>query len=114
MPKLGPSPWDDQGYLLGNLEPRLPGSSLGTPGHSFRGMQLESAGEVTVNQGNSVVVNDTNITDNSIVLFGLKTVGGTPAAAPYVFAKTAGTSFTVRAGTGDTSVYNYFIINLDT
>jgi hypothetical protein len=45
-----------------------------------------------------------------VVAMSLKTVGGTPAGAPYIFAKTNGTSFTVRAPAGDTSVYNWVII----
>jgi len=68
------------------------------------------SGTFTANGATSVVVNTPFITDNSVVVITLKTVGGTPAASPYLFAKTNGTSFTVRAAAGDTSVYNYTIM----
>lgn len=70
---------------------------------------FQSTGTVTVNGASSVVVSNAAITKTSVVSFGLNTVGGTPAAAPYMFAATPGTSFTVRAGAGDTSTYSYEI-----
>lgn len=57
-----------------------------------------------------VVVADTRITANSIVDFGLKTVGGAPAGLPYLSAVTPGTGFTVKVFAGDTSTYNYRIV----
>ena len=69
----------------------------------------KSEGTFTANGATSVVVADKNYNSASTIRFGLKTVGGTPAGSPYVFAYTAGTSFTVRAVAGDTSVYNYVI-----
>jgi hypothetical protein len=68
-------------------------------------------GTFTANGATAVVVADTNITANSVVMFGLKTVGGTPAGAPFMSAVTPGTGFSVKAAAGDTSVYNYLIIN---
>jgi hypothetical protein len=59
----------------------------------------------------AVVVLDANITANSVVIFTLKTVGGTPAGAPYLSAVTAGTGFSFKAVAGDTSTYNYVILN---
>ena len=59
----------------------------------------------------AVVVVDANITANSVVVFTLKTAGGTPAGAPFLSAVTAGTGFSFKAAAGDTSTYNYVIIN---
>ncbi len=69
-----------------------------------------TCGTFTANGATSVVVNTAAASDTMIVVMSLKTVGGTPAAAPYIFAKTNGTSFSVRAAAGDTSVYNWAII----
>lgn len=60
--------------------------------------------------GSSVTVTNANITANSTVTFGLKTVGGTIAGAPFMLTVTPGTGFTVNAGASDTSTYNYTII----
>jgi hypothetical protein len=69
-----------------------------------------TCGTFTANGATSVVVTTTAASDTMIVVMSLKTVGGTPAGAPYVFTKTNGTSFSVRAPAGDTSVYNWAII----
>jgi hypothetical protein len=66
-----------------------------------------SEGTFTANGATSVVVADKSITSRSCIVFTLKTVGGTPAGSPYLFAVTPGTGFTVRAVAGDTSIYNY-------
>ncbi len=65
-------------------------------------------GTFTANSGSAVTVTNANITANSVVTFGLKTVGGTPAA-PFMVTVTPGTGFTVNSGGSDTSVYNYAI-----
>lgn len=70
------------------------------------------AGTVTVNGATGVVVNTTAITANSVIEYGLKTVGGTPGGKPYESAVSVGTSFTVKATAGDTSTYNWVIIDL--
>lgn len=67
-------------------------------------------GTVTVTGATPVTVTNANITANSVVSFGLKTVGGTIAGQPYMTSVTAGTSFAVAAGASDTSTYNYLII----
>ena len=51
----------------------------------------------------------TNIANSAIVIT-MTTAGGTPAAAPYLTTITPGTGFTVKAGSGDTSVYQYLRI----
>lgn len=68
-------------------------------------------GTFTANGSTAVVVAETNVTANSTISFGLKTIGGTPAGAPFLSAVTAGTGFSVKVAVGDTSVYNYLISN---
>lgn len=69
------------------------------------------SGTVTANGSTAVVVSTPYLTPNSVIVFTLKTVGGTPAASPYLSAITTGASgsFSVKAAVGDTSVYNYTI-----
>lgn len=69
-----------------------------------------SVATVTLNGATPVTVADTAITANSIVIFTLKTVGGTVGAYPSIKTITAGTGFTVEGTSGDTSVYNYLVI----
>ena len=69
-----------------------------------------NGGTFTANSTTAVTVTNANITANSVILFGMNTAAGTPAAAPYVTTVTPGTGFTVKAGSGDTSVYNYIIL----
>lgn len=78
----------------------------------LRGVRgLPMGGTVTVNGTSPVTVTNTNITANSVVVFGLKTVGGTVSPAGIaMLTVTAGTGFTVGATAGDTSTYNYLII----
>lgn len=77
---------------------------------------MESAqGTFTANGSSAVVVNPVvPITATSQILISLKTVGGTPAGAPYLSALTTGAvgtaTFSVKAAVGDTSTYNYTII----
>lgn len=66
-------------------------------------------GTVVANGSTAVVVNTSAITKESVVSFGLNTVGGTPAGAPFLSAVTPGTSFSVKAVAGDTSTYNWEI-----
>ena len=64
-------------------------------------------GTVTLNGATQVTVANTAITANSVVVFTLKTVGGTVGAVPVIDTITAGTGFTVKGTALDTSVYNY-------
>lgn len=68
-----------------------------------------TGGTFTANSGTPVTVTNSNVTANSVILFGLKTAGGTPAA-PFMVTVTPGTGFTVNSGGSDTSVYNYWIL----
>lgn len=64
-------------------------------------------GTVTLNGATPVTVANTSITSGSVIVFTLKTVGGTVGAAPVADTITAGTGFTVKGTASDTSVYNY-------
>ncbi len=68
-----------------------------------------SGGTFTANSGSAVTVANINVTANSVILFGLKTAAGTPAA-PFLVTVTPGTGFTVNSGGSDTSVYNYIVL----
>lgn len=68
-----------------------------------------NGGTFTANSGTAVTVTNANVTANSVILFGLKTAGGTPAA-PFLVTVTPGTGFTVNSGGSDTSTYNYIIL----
>ena len=71
------------------------------------------AGTVTANGTTAVTVSTTAITANSVVVFGLKTQAGTAATSgPFMSAVTAGTSFQIKSTAGDTSVYNWVILDL--
>lgn len=71
----------------------------------------QSVGTFTINGVTPVVVADTYVTANSVIVITLKTVGGTVSPTPpYIPTITAGTGFTVAGVAGDTSVYNYRII----
>lgn len=64
----------------------------------------------TANGTTPVVISFPSITANSIVLYGLNTVGGTVGALPTTKTITPGTGFTVAATASDTSIYNYRVI----
>lgn len=68
-----------------------------------------TSGTFTANGATAVTVANTAVTANSNITFTLKTVGGTPAGAPFTATITPGTGFTVKAVAGDTSVYAYEI-----
>ena len=71
-----------------------------------------SSGTVTLNGATPVTVANTAVTANSLIIFTLKTVGGTVSPnAPNVKTITPGTGFTVAGTASDTSVYNYRIIS---
>lgn len=69
-----------------------------------------TSGTFTANGATAVVVAAPKVTANSQIQMTLKTVGGTPAGAPFLSAITPGTGFQVKSVAGDTSVYNYTII----
>lgn len=67
-------------------------------------------GTFTATGATGVVVANTAISPASVIVYTLKTVGGTPAGKPFESSITPGTGFTVKAFAGDTSVYNYSIL----
>lgn len=72
---------------------------------------LVNFGTVTLNGATAVTVANAAVTANSIIIFTLKTVGGTVSPnAPNVKTITPGTGFTVAGTASDTSVYNFVIL----
>lgn len=67
------------------------------------------SGTFTVAGTGTVTVSDTNVTTASTIDYTLKVVGGTVGALPAIQTITAGVGFTLKATTGDISVYNYVI-----
>lgn len=74
------------------------------------GLAEANSGTFVATAASAVTVANTFVTATSTIIFGLKTIGGTPAGAPYMATVTPGTGFTVKAFAGDTSTYNYTII----
>lgn len=72
------------------------------------------AGTVTLNGVTPVAVATTAFKDTSVVIFGLKTVGGTVGAYPVLQTATPNTGFTVAGTAADTSVYSWIILDLFT
>jgi hypothetical protein len=70
-----------------------------------------SSGTFTADGASAVTVANANVTENSLIIITLKTVGGTVGAYPAIKTITPGTGFTVAATASDTSVYNYRIIS---
>lgn len=69
-----------------------------------------STGTFVANGASAVTVTNANLTANSVISYGINTIGGTPAGSPFMATATPGTGFTVKAAAGDTSTYNYAII----
>lgn len=68
-------------------------------------------GTVILNGATPVVVADTRVKAGSVIIFSLKTVGGTVSPnAPNLLTVTPGTGFTVGGTALDTSTYNYAIL----
>jgi hypothetical protein len=73
--------------------------------------QTGRVGTFVCNGATAVVVAAPAITADSIVIIGLRTVGGTVGAIPRLVTITPGTGFNVAGTASDTSTYNYRIIN---
>lgn len=67
------------------------------------------AGTVTLTGATPVTVGNTSVTSGSMIMFTMKTLGGTQGNYP-VATPTVGTGFTVYGSALDTSTYNYAII----
>jgi hypothetical protein len=70
----------------------------------------ESTSSVVLNGATPVTKALPAITANSVVIFTLKTVGGTVGAYPAIQTITPGTGFTVSGTALDTSTYNIAVI----
>lgn len=68
------------------------------------------AGTFTANGASDITVAAPEVTSESVIIFTLKTVGGTVGAYPRIVTITPGTGFTVDATAGDTSIYNYVVL----
>ena len=68
-----------------------------------------NGGTLVCTAGGTITVAQAAVDAGSLVLLGLKTVGGT-VAAPFVATITAGTGFTVKCGASDTSTYIYAVL----
>ncbi len=80
--------------------------------YTFLGVQqgyYPHSGTFTVAGTGTVTVADTNVTTASTIDYTLKVVGGTVGALPAIQSVTPGTGFTLKATTGDVSIYTYTI-----
>ena len=102
MAKFGKSLYDDAGSFIDDGQTATLQRALGV---------AKGRGTVTLNGTSPQTVANTLIQAESIVVFTLKTVGGTVGAQPVVATITPGTGFTVKGTALDTSTYNYLIIN---
>lgn len=66
-------------------------------------------GEFTLNGATNVVVNNANLAVGDVVVWSLRTVGGTVGTHPVMKTRTNGTGFEVAGTAADTSVYSYVI-----
>lgn len=68
-------------------------------------------GTFTANGTSTVAVSNTNVAITDAIIISLNTAGGTVGVVPPTFVSiTAGTGFSIKAQTLDTSTYNYAII----
>jgi hypothetical protein len=90
--------------------PAAPGAiDVQTAGPQAAAM-LASGGTFTLNGATPVAVVNDKVTANSIIIFTLKTPGGTVGAYPAIQTITPGIGFTVAGTALDTSVYNVAVI----
>lgn len=90
----------------GNIGTNVPGDGLNIKEGTNARM-----GTVTMNSTTAVVVNTTAVTANSRIFLTIQTPNGATIGTPYVSARTAGTSFSVKSlGAADTSVVAWMIV----
>lgn len=96
------------GISLPDMTAAKPGvAPVDNGGPLMTSMQI-GGGTVTLNGATPVTVADARVTAKSIIVFTLKTVGGTVSpTAPNILTITPGTGFTVAGVAADVSVYNY-------
>lgn len=81
---------------------------LGLPSQLARKLGYKSSGAITANSTTEVTVADTALGATDRIVLTTTSVGGTPSAM-YVFSRTAGTGFSVKAGASDSGVWRYEI-----
>ena len=67
-------------------------------------------GTFTLNGATNVVVNNANLAVGDLVVYSLRTVGGTVGTHPVMKTRTNGTGFAVAGTASDTSIYDYRIM----
>lgn len=77
-----------------------------------KGGAAATSGTFVCNGASNVTITTTAASANMVLLIGLNTVGGTVGNTPHITTISAGSSFTVAGTAGDTSTYNWAIINL--
>lgn len=78
--------------------------------HPIRNQVGRLVGTFTATGTTPVVVVAAEVTDQSVIVVTLKTVGGTVGAVPAVKTITPGTGFTIAGTASDTSIYNYAVL----
>lgn len=68
------------------------------------------SGTFTLNGATNVVVANANLQAGDIIVYSLRTVGGTVGAHPSVKTRTNGTGFAVAGTALDTSIFDYRIL----
>jgi hypothetical protein len=82
-------------------------ASLAVAGGIGPAAVFSKTGTVVLNGATPVAIADTGLTANSILIFTLKTPGGTVGAYPNLVTATPGTGSTVAGTALDTSTYNW-------
>lgn len=68
-------------------------------------------GQITATGDTEATLVVDNLKADSVVLYSLNTVGGTPAAAPYTSTKNTSTNtIGMKVASGDTSVYDVIVL----
>jgi hypothetical protein len=68
------------------------------------------SGTFTLNGATNVVVANANLAVGDVVVWSLRTVGGTVGTHPVMKTRTNGTGFAVAGTASDTSIYDYRIM----
>lgn len=92
-----------ENLVNGGLSGNLPFDN----GGSLIGGVRTKGGTVTLNGATPITIVDPGVTANSIILFTLKTVGGTVGGGADIETITPGTGWTVQGTALDTSTYNW-------
>ena len=68
------------------------------------------SGTFTLNGATNVTVTNANLAVGDVVVWSLRTVGGTVGTHPVMKTRTNGTGFAVAGTAADTSIYDYRIM----